>query len=134
VDAIAAFMNLGKGVFVTGDHEDLGAGLCGNLPRIRHLRLRFNADDTSPAGSTTRITTNSPGDDGGFQFADQSDQLPQKIYPRYYGTDAASAPHAVSDINSERSGFPGFPWSSHGSGRADLPHPALQRAASLRFK
>jgi hypothetical protein len=32
VKAIAEFMDAGGGVFATGDHEDLGAGLCSRLP------------------------------------------------------------------------------------------------------
>ncbi len=96
VDAIAAFMAAGKGVFATGDHEDLGAAMCGNLPRIRQMRLWFNEDGAPPADTDKRNTTNSPGADGMFVFADQSDELPQKIYPRYYQTaPGVSAPHAL---------------------------------------
>lgn len=96
VDAIAAFMAAGKGVFATGDHEDLGAAMCGNLPRIRQMRLWFNEDGAPPAGTDHRITTNSPGADGVFAFDDQSDELPQKIYPRYcQSAPGVATPHAL---------------------------------------
>jgi hypothetical protein len=36
--AFVQFMNAGRGVFATGDHEDLGAALCGSIPRVRSMR------------------------------------------------------------------------------------------------
>ncbi len=38
IAAIYRFMNSGKGLFATGDHEDLGYSLCGNIPRVRRMR------------------------------------------------------------------------------------------------
>jgi len=49
VAAIARFMDAGGGVFATGDHEDLGAGLCKRLPRIRNMR-RWHWDTPGPNG------------------------------------------------------------------------------------
>ena len=36
--ALTEFMNQGGGVFATGDHADLGAPLCGRVPRVRTMR------------------------------------------------------------------------------------------------
>ena len=40
---LAKFMNDGGGVFATGDHLDLGAALCGRVPRVRNMRKWFLA-------------------------------------------------------------------------------------------
>lgn len=81
-DRIAAFMEAGGGVFATGDHDDLGAGMCGQLPRVRHMR-RWAAIDTPDAADSTRLTTNLPGTDGIFAFGDQSDDEPQRLYANF---------------------------------------------------
>lgn len=36
--ALFARMQAGLGVFATGDHETLGGGLCGDIPRVRQMR------------------------------------------------------------------------------------------------
>ena len=57
VAAIAKFMDAGGGVFATGDHEDLGAGLCARLPRIRNMRRWYwpnagpNGEPPAPIGT-----------------------------------------------------------------------------------
>ena len=38
VEAIAAWMNAGGGVFATGDHALLGASMCHKIPRVRSMR------------------------------------------------------------------------------------------------
>jgi hypothetical protein len=38
VEAIAQFMESGRGFFATGDHENLGGELCGLIPRVRSMR------------------------------------------------------------------------------------------------
>lgn len=35
---ISQFMDNGGGVFATGDHEDIGKGLCAEIPRVRSMR------------------------------------------------------------------------------------------------
>jgi hypothetical protein len=93
--AIALFMQAGGGVFATGDHGELGAAMGASLPRVRSMRRwRPGVPMTSPL----RHTTNLPGDDGVYQFEDQSDHVPQRSYPRYYarpGTPVVSAPHLL---------------------------------------
>ena len=91
VQVIADFMNDGGGVFATGDHAALGAGMSSRLPRIRHMR-NWNSVNTGgvPMGqesiplSLNRIdTVVNPGADNIYQFNDQSDSIPQRIYPNY---------------------------------------------------
>jgi hypothetical protein len=92
VQVIAAFMEAGGGVFATGDHETLGYGLCGELPRVRKMRDWA----TVPMASTGRIdTVSNPGPDRLTQFDDQSDDLPQRIFPTYYGSGSSWWVHSV---------------------------------------
>jgi hypothetical protein len=44
---ITEFMQAGGGVFAVGDHDGLGAGMCGFIPRVRYMRKWFDASDTS---------------------------------------------------------------------------------------
>ena len=91
VAAIANFMNRGGGVFATGDHEDLGVAMCGEIPRVRSMR-KWYFPDPGPNGEPVapivcgpnRYDTNRVGYDGTWQFNDQSDDIPQQIQPRYY--------------------------------------------------
>jgi hypothetical protein len=89
VNVISSFMDAGGGVFATGDHETLGKQLSGDIPRVRAMR----AWNGPSASGTDRISTNDPGANNQFEFEDQSDTIPQKIYPAYTGTPLASAPH-----------------------------------------
>jgi len=98
VDVIARFMQAGGGVFATGDHEELGKHMCANIPRVKSMRYWSNPN--VPNGSnTTRLSTNDPGVNNQFGFNDQSDVIPQKIYPRYYlqadGLPQNSKPHQL---------------------------------------
>jgi hypothetical protein len=84
------FMNAGGGVFATGDHRDLGAAMCGELPRVRNMRKWLFHEADIPQGlkapdldDQTRIDTLREGFDSGYQFDDQSDYVPQEIYPKF---------------------------------------------------
>lgn len=97
--AIARFMACGGGVFATGDHDSIGAVMCGSIPRIRAMRTWFGDGDGAspmPAGfprnfprsSAARADTtqrNPMGDYGGdpsfVWFENQSDIVPQPITP-----------------------------------------------------
>jgi len=93
VQTIADFMNNGGGVFATGDHAALGSGMSARLPRIRHMRnwnSQYNGNGGVPMGQETlplsldRIdTVVDPGANEIYQFNDQSDNIPQRIYPNY---------------------------------------------------
>ncbi len=103
VEMLAEFMNDGGGVFATGDHDDLGADLCGKVPRVRSMR-RWDADyswwqqlmsnpsldpDTivpdpvksPPPIGRYRLDTLVTGHNAHYEFADQSDDVPQQIDP-----------------------------------------------------
>lgn len=45
---IAAFMDAGGGVFATGDHDSIGAHLCGRIPRVRAMRCWYGPNDRVP--------------------------------------------------------------------------------------
>lgn len=95
LDAIKTFMEAGGGVFATGDHEDLGAGLSKDVPRVRQMRY-WLASETPDVGDTSRLSTNLPGDDDVYEFVDQSDTHPQRLYVNYR-TDAGGIgdPHPL---------------------------------------
>jgi len=102
--AISRFMAKGGGIFATGDHEDLGAPLCGRIPRVRSMRKWYmEGDKNKPAAAPeaplavgpTRIDTTRPGHDGNLSvvpFDNQSDDIPQTIFPKFY---AGSIPHPI---------------------------------------
>ncbi len=79
INAIAKFMEAGGGVFATGDHQDLGMALCGEIPRVRAMR-KWTAATTPNAANSTRLSTNHSGDNGSEEFEDQSDSTPQRLY------------------------------------------------------
>lgn len=89
--ALMQFMDAGGGVFATGDHEDLGAAMGGFLPRVRQMRRWFfpksgpNGEGLAPPiEGSGRFDTNRQGHDAGYQFNDQSDDIPQPIVPKIY--------------------------------------------------
>ncbi len=92
--AVTAFMDDGGGVFATGDHDSIGADMCGHIPRVRAMRAWFGEQDgATPMPSdfprnyrredegradTVRIN---PLGDGNIYFENQSDSVPQPITP-----------------------------------------------------
>lgn len=78
---IAQFMRDGGGMFATGDHDTIGAGMGANLPRIRSMR-----DWSSiPMATVDRHdTVLEPGADGIKQFNDQADAIPQRMFPVFF--------------------------------------------------
>lgn len=80
LDAIEEFMQAGGGVFATGDHEDLGAGICRDIIRVRNMR-KWTAGQGVPSFSgEDRLSTILSGDDELYEFDDQSDRHPQRLY------------------------------------------------------
>jgi hypothetical protein len=83
---IADFMNAGGGVFATGDHKTLGKAMGGQLPRIRHMRDWSNVTMGLEGNQTARDridTVVDPGSNATYEFDDQGDEFPQRIYPNY---------------------------------------------------
>lgn len=103
---LTEFMQAGGGVFAVGDHDGLGAGMCGFIPRVRYMRKWFDVSDTSsglPPSASVRnwpsVQRNSMGrmdtlvvnptydknprkntaGDPIFLFDDQSDDIPQPL-------------------------------------------------------
>lgn len=103
--AITKFMDEGGGVFATGDHEDLGSAMCGDIPRVRRMRRwhfkKKSTRDDIPAPSrneSTRIDTLREGIDPGFQGSDEEkDAFPQEIRPKFFvnETSTAAEPHEI---------------------------------------
>ena len=91
--ALSAHMNAhGGGIFATGDHGRLGRGLCGGITRVRSMRWWDNfptaldaTNEVSMLGPR-RNDTNRIGHDVGWQFSDQSDDIPQVIDLHLYST------------------------------------------------
>lgn len=100
---LAKFMQEGGGVFATGDHEDLGAAMCGRVPRVRSMRRWFCRGVPEPQrapgrNDTTRLDTLREGLDAGFTTDDQSDRVPQEIRPRFRtaeGRTGVAEPHPL---------------------------------------
>jgi hypothetical protein len=94
-------MEKGGGVFATGDHDSVGAAMCGRLPRIRAMRSWYGVNDTaslmpagfprnSPSLSADRADTTRRNPLGNYElagaapfvwFENQSDSVPQAITP-----------------------------------------------------
>ncbi|MEH6828505.1 hypothetical protein [Parasphingorhabdus sp.] len=86
ITVLADFMNAGGGVFATGDHAALGKTMSGNLPRIRHMREWQNVPmglEALPTALDRIDTIVNPGANNIYEFDDQSDNIPQRIYPNY---------------------------------------------------
>lgn len=84
LEALARWMDDGGGVLAMGDHAELGAALCARIPRVRSMRRWTNAQGVPPQGGATRHDTLSTGHNSQVTFDDESDDLPQRITPRYY--------------------------------------------------
>lgn len=78
---IAQFMENGGGIFATGDHETIGAGMGNNIPRVRRMRNWATIPMVSPERLDTVLE---PGPDNVKQFNDQADAIPQRIYPVFF--------------------------------------------------
>ncbi|MEY4561958.1 MAG: hypothetical protein RLZZ618_1235 [Pseudomonadota bacterium] len=114
VTVINKFMQDGGGVFATGDHDTLGASLCGDILRVRGMR-RWKAASTPPnAGSTTRFSTNLSGSDETEEFADQSDLNPQRLYLNFRTTTGGVGnPHPLMQAKAPRRAIEVFPDHPH---------------------
>ena len=101
---IAQFMENGGGVFATGDHETLGAGMGNNIPRVRKMRNWASIPMTNPDRLDTVLE---PGVDNIKQFDDQADAIPQRIYPKFFsngGPDTAASSWSVHPVLRHSSG------------------------------
>lgn len=92
------------GVLTTGDHADLGAGLCKQIKRVGQMRLYPAPPSSSPSWNTTLVQRppivgqppDPPSAGQPLNFDDQSDDLPQVIrWRRYWAGPFHSRPHPV---------------------------------------
>ena len=93
---VAAFMRDGGGVFATGDHETLGAGMGANLPRVRAMRNWATVPMVNPNRHDTVVD---PGGDGIKQFNDQADAIAQRIYPVFFSNGGAQNDPATWSVH-----------------------------------
>lgn len=138
IAVLADFMNGGGGVFSTGDHATLGAAMGSRLPRIRHMRdwASIPMGGEALPGVRNRIdTVVNPGSNNLYEFADQSDQIPQRIYPNY--TVTGTNPGWTARIHPVLR-MPGSPLDRRGPGdltndmdvMPDHPHESVCREVS----
>lgn len=105
---IAQFMKAGGGVFATGDHETIGAGMGSNIPRVRAMRNWSTIPMTNPNRHDTVLD---PGIDGVKQFDDQADAIPQRIFPVFFsngGPDNVATSWSVHPVLRHPSGAVDF--------------------------
>jgi hypothetical protein len=103
VNAIENFMEEGGGVFATGDHEDLGAGICRNIIRVRNMRKWTRAQGVPSQSGPDRLSTMLSGDDELYEFADESDIHPQRLFlNRNTVAGGAGNPHPLMQAQNGR--------------------------------
>lgn len=105
---IANFMKNGGGVFATGDHATIGAGMGNNIPRVRSMRNWATIPMTNPMRLDTVVN---PGLDAIKQFDDQADIFPQQIYPVFFSNGGAASNPATWKVH---------PVLHHSSGAVDV--------------
>lgn len=128
LDALTRFMQAGGGVFATGDHDVLGADLCMDIPRVRSMRHWKVGVPGVPSGSNeTRLTTTAPGrgdqlnSNDIYEFDDQQDRFPQRLYPNYRTTAGGlDNPHPLLQIPGSPRAIEVFPDHAH-EGECILP-------------
>lgn len=72
------------GVFAVGDHYDLGASLCGRIPRVSTMRKWSVAQNPPSNVGLNRHDTLIKGHDGFYTFNDESDDIPMTTRVRRY--------------------------------------------------
>ncbi len=91
------YMNSGGGLFATGDHGDLGSALCGNITRVKDMRIWSNTTEVSMTGNRRNDTNRPrPGDITSRYFDNQSDSVPQNILAATFG---GGLPHPLLSIS-----------------------------------
>lgn len=78
--AVHAFMDAGGGVLHTGDHASLGQGIAGAIKRVGTMRKYPAPQASSGVWNNTLRQGATPG----YQFVDQSDDVPQSIRLKTY--------------------------------------------------
>lgn len=68
IGAITEFMNAGGGIFATGDHDSIGANMCGFIPRVRIMRAWFGQGGTNTNGNPIPVDPGRPDYLSGFPY------------------------------------------------------------------
>lgn len=96
---IEQYMNDGGGLFATGDHGSLGSAMCSQITRVKDMR-HWTDFGTNEVGMNQprRNDTNRPGAGQTLsnQFNNQSDDIPQNIAVRTFGS---GHPHSLLSIS-----------------------------------
>jgi hypothetical protein len=78
-------MNAGGGVFATGDHENIGIYMCGEIPRVRSMR-KWKENETPSQGGEDRHDTLRLSEpisaEPSYHHNNQGDAIPQELFPR----------------------------------------------------
>jgi len=110
-------MNTGKGVFAVGDHETIGAPMCRNVPRVRHMRYwNRKTPDINLGSRNSSIEPDPYPKESPLYVYLESDYKPAKIKVRKYQN--YQNPNPFENKESRRDGF-------FGSRPILLPHPLL---------
>jgi len=103
ISAIEKYMNEGGGIFATGDHGDLGKNLCGQIPRVKDMRIWSDTNSNQHLNEVSmdyrrRNDTNRPGAGqiDSNRFDNQSDTIPQIISPRIF---PGGRPHPLLSVS-----------------------------------
>jgi hypothetical protein len=123
--AIATFMESGGGVFAVGDHDGIGAYMCGLLPRVRTMRRWFEWDhqftDTAVSGQIFEVNWSAAGDaaiaaaGGPDPITDRNDTLQQDS--------ASSSSEVLFYFNDQSDARPQTLMTSAGTPLATSPGP-----------
>jgi len=101
---IAQFMQAGGGLFATGDHATIGAGMGSHIPRVNAMRNWSSVPMSSPDRHDTVINA---GADAIKQFDDQADPVAQPMYPVFFsngGPDNVASTWSVHPVLRHPSG------------------------------
>ena len=106
INKIDSYMNGGGGLFCTGDHGSLGKTMCGAIPRVKDMRIWDNTNASNDINEVSmngarRNDTNRPsvGQSVAISFNNQSDNIPQNIAVRTFGS---GLPHPLLSISTSK--------------------------------
>jgi hypothetical protein len=134
--AVHQFMDAGGGVLHTGDHASLGQGIAGAIKRVGKMRQYPAPNAISPEWNNTLREGATPG----FQFVDQSDDVPQPTRLRHYPVWTSypwwfyrSQPHPI--LCGKNGPIDVFPDHQHeGEAVAPTSYPAAEWPSSSGFQ
>jgi hypothetical protein len=102
-----AFVREKKGIFATGDHESVGAWLCGDIPRVRLLRRGWHKGSTGPSedGADRRQTSVYEDIRSTAVLHPEGSGVPKPVWPVYHHIDeepVSAVPHCLLSLPGSR--------------------------------